>query len=314
MTTQIGIPRALDRPAARVALTVVASLAFVASWSSGFVIAALATTEAPAPTLLLWRSAPTALVLLVVTVATRALRGLPRRELTRQALIGLFAQAGYCAFVYAALGAGIATGTTALIDAVQPIVVATLVGPLLGLRVRGSQWLGLGVGAVGVGLVVSSQLGGSDAPPIAYLLPAAAMACLVVGTFLQRRATVAPSIVGALTVHLVAASVFYVVLAAATGALVPPTSPSFWVAVATTAVFPTLMAYGLYWWLLRRIDVTALNALLFLVAPTTAFAGALLLDEPITATTLLGFALCAGGVAAVLLTERAHSRPRDVSV
>jgi drug/metabolite transporter (DMT)-like permease len=67
---------------------------------------------------------------------------------------------------------------------------------------------------------------------------------------------------------------------------------------------PTLGAYGLYWWLLERVGITALNALLFLVAPTTAAAGALLLGERITVVTLAGFALCGAGVAVVLATER----------
>ena len=39
------------------------------------------------------------------------------------------------------------------------------------------------------------------------------------------------------------------------------------------AVVPTLAAYGLYWWLLGRVGIAALNALLFLVAPATALAG-----------------------------------------
>jgi hypothetical protein len=73
------------------------------------------------------------------------------------------------------------------------------------------------------------------------------------------------------------------------------------------AVFPTLAAYGLYWWLLRRIGITALNALLFLVAPATASAGFFLLDEPLTALTLIGFALCGVGVAIVLAGEHRSS-------
>jgi drug/metabolite transporter (DMT)-like permease len=301
---QIGIPAAV--------VTAVAGAGFVLAWSSGFLIAAIGTVEVPATTLLLWRFAPVAAVLVLLVIATGAARGIAPRTLGRQALIGAFAQLGYCAFVYAAVGAGIATGTTALIDAVQPLVVATLVGPLLGLRVRGAQWGGLALGAVGVVLVVRSQAGAADADPVAYLLPAAAMACLVAGTFLERRSADRPPVLVTLTVHVTVTTVALLVAAAATGTLAPPADPAFWIAAALAAFVPTLAAYGLYWWLLERIGITALNALLFLVAPTTAAAGALLLGERITLVTTAGFALCAAGVAVVLATEARQARRRPV--
>lgn len=97
-----------------------------------------------------------------------------------------------------------------------------------------------------------SQLNGGSGHPAIHALPVLAMACLVAGTFLERR---------------------------------------------------TLAAYGLYWWLLRRVGITTVNALLFLVAPTTAGAGALLLGEPLTFVTVAGFVLCGAGVAAVLVAE-----------
>lgn len=289
-----------------VLVTVAAAVAFVLSWSSGFLVPAIATDVSPL-TLLVWRFVPLALVLTGIVLATGAARGVPRTDLRRQALIGLFAQFGYCTAVYAAVASGVATGTTALIDAVQPLVVALLVGPLLGLRVRGAQWVGLVVGALGVVLVVRSQLGDSDASAIAYLWPVVAMVCLIVGTFLQRRSDLRTGTLVTLTVHVVATAAALLVVAAVAGALVPPASGSFWLAVVFSAAFPTLAAYGLYWWLLRRVGITALNALLFLVAPATAAAGALLLGEPLTGVTLLGFALCGAGVAAVLVSE-ARSR------
>lgn len=289
-------------------VTVLAAPAFVASWSSGFVIAKVATVDVAPLTLLVWRFVPVAVGLLVAVLATGAARAVPRADLRRQAVIGLCAQLGYVVCVYAAIAAGVATGTTALIDAVQPLVVATLVGPLLGVRVRGAQWAGLAVGAVGVLLVVRSQLGGSEAPPAAYLLPLAAMAFLVAATFLERRSPGRPPVLVALTVQVVVTAAVLLVVAVVAGALAPPADPAFWVATALAAAFPTLAAYGLYWWLLRRVGVTALNALLFLVAPATAAAGAAGLGEPLTGLTVVGFVLCAAGVAVVLVVEARGAR------
>lgn len=295
------------------ALTAAAAVGFVATWSAGFVVAKVATVDVPPLTLLVWRFLPVAVGLVAVTLATGAARGVPRADLRRHAAIGVFAQLGYVVCVYAAIAAGVATGTTALIDAVQPLVVATLVGPLLGLRVRGAQWAGLAVGAVGVLLVVQSQLGGPGAPAAAYLLPLAAMVCLVAGTFLERRATGRPPVLVVLTVQVVVTAAALLAAAAVTGTLVPPATASFWVATALAAAFPTLAAYGLYWWLLRRVGVTALNALLFLVAPATAAAGAVWLGERLTAVTLVGFALCGAGVAAVLVVESRGARAAEAA-
>lgn len=315
MSKQVGI--------AASAVTALAALAFVVTWSSGFVIAAIATVDADPLTLLFWRFAPLAIVLIVVAHLSGATRALTWRTVCVQGAMGLFSQFGYCVAVYAAVATGIATGTVALIDAVQPLVVAVLVGPLLGLRVRGAQWAGLALGALGVLLVVQSQFGASRAPLIAYLLPAAAMVCLIVGTFVERRSAVRTGVLLTLTIQVTVTALLLLVVAASAGSLVPPASASFWLAVALTAVFPTLTAYGLYWWLLRRVGITALQALLFLIAPTTALAGALLLGEPLTAVTLIGFALCGGGVAAVLVGEVRNRRdgrsdqgrlPDDVAV
>jgi len=306
MGKQIGIVRA--------GVTIVAAAAFVLSWSSGFLVPAIATVDASPLTLLVWRFVPLAVVLLAVVAITRADRDATRADVRNQALIGLFAQFGYCTAVYAAIAEGVATGTTALIDAVQPLVVAMLVGPLLGLRVRGAQWAGLVGGAAGVLLVVRSQLDDSTAHPAAYLWPALAMICLIIGTFLQRRSAPRTGTLVTLTIHVTVTALALLPVAAMFGALIPPASVSFWLASAFTAVFPTLAGYGLYWWLLRRIGITALNALLFLVAPTTAAAGALLLGEPLTVVTLLGFALCAAGVAVVLTSEaRASTSPVEMA-
>lgn len=295
MSKQISVLRAV--------VTVVAAVAFVVTWSSGFIIPAYATVDVSPLTLLVWRFVPLAVVLLAILHLSGGAKGLSARDLRTQATIGLFAQFGYCFAVYGAVAAGIATGTVALIDAVQPLVVAVLVGPVLGLRVRGAQWAGLVIGAVGVLLVVRSQFGSSEATPVAYLLPAVAMVCLIVGTLLQRRSAVRTGVLATLTIHVTVTAVVLLVIAVATGTLIPPASASFWLAVALTSVFPTLAAYGLYWWLLQRVGITALQALLFLIAPATSLAGSILLGEPMTIVTVAGFVLCGIGVAAVLTSE-----------
>jgi drug/metabolite transporter (DMT)-like permease len=305
MTTQTCLLRS--------ALTVSASIVFVLAWSSGFIAAKVATVDVSMWTLLLWRYLLLSAALLVACVATGALRGLRVSQLRRQAVVGAFSQLGYVVFVYASVAAGISTGTTALIDAVQPLVVATLVGPVLGLRVRGASWAGLALGVAGVALVVGSQLESSAAPG-AYALPVFAMLCLIAATFIDRRHPNDLPILATLTIHVVVVVAALAIVALATGNAEPPAGVGFWAVTAFTAAVPSLLAYGLYWWLIRRIGVTKLNALLFAVAPTTAVAGAAAFGELFSALTVLGFVVCAVAVTLVLVAESRGDEPAHDAV
>lgn len=291
--------------------TILASAFFVAAWSSGFLVAKFATSDASPLTLLLWRFLPLALGLGIWAGVRGGFRGITGRDLCHQATIGLLAQLGYCVFVYASVFHGVASGTTALTDAVQPIVIATLVGPLLGVTVRTPQWFGLVIGGAGATLVVWSQSGEIEARPLALLFPLAAMGCLIAATLLDRRFPTNVPVSTALAVHAIATTVALVALCAITRSFTPPDDISFWLATVIAAIGPTLAGYAAYWFLLRRTGVTALNGLLFLVAPTTAVAGALLFAETLTTVTWMGFLLCAAGVTLVLLWESRRSTEAD---
>jgi drug/metabolite transporter (DMT)-like permease len=311
MSTQIGIPQRL--------LLIGAAAAFVLTWSSGFVIAKIATNTAPALTVLLWRFVVVAALLLIGAAVLRLGRRAPGdrpvfprwRDIRPHLAIGLFAQFGYVLPIYLAVAAGVSTGTTALIDAIQPLVVATLVGPLLGLRVRGLQWVGLVLGAVGVVLIVAADGSASMSPTPAYALPLIALASLVTATFLERRTTSRLSVFATLSTHAAITLIAITAVAAVTGTLAPPATADFWVSTVLTAVFPALIAYALYWYLLRRLGITTLNALLYLVAPTTAVAGTLLFGEPFTLATLAGLVLGAIAIGLVIAPARGGAPVRD---
>lgn len=285
-------------------LLVITGAVFVTAWGSGFLIARLGPVAASPLTLLFWRFAPVAVVLCVVSTSTGGLRGLRPRDVGQQASIALLGQFGYCVFVYLGIARGVATGTSALIDAIQPIVIATLVGPVLGLAVRARQWLGLLVGMAGTVVVVVSQAQSVDADPIALAFPLGAVLCLIAATLIDRRHPTALSVRSAVSLHTATTACALAVVCALTGSLAPPAGGGFWLAVLVAVIGPTLLGYGLYWYLLRRLGVTALNGLLFLVLPVTAVAGAVLFGERLDVLTVVGFALCAGGVALVLVYDR----------
>ncbi|GAA4332008.1 DMT family transporter [Streptomyces venetus] len=288
-------------------MKILLSVAFVLCWSSGFIGAKLGVGGASAITVLMWRFLPLAVVLLAVALVRRpAWQGLTARDVTRQAVIGVLSQSGYLLSVYYAIQLGVSSGTTALIDGVQPLVAGALAGPLLGQYVSGRQWIGLCLGLSGVAVVtLADAAAGGDVARWAYAVPLLGMLALVAATFLESRSRsrVAPSV--SLTVHCATSAVLFSLLALAGGAAAPPADSGFWVAVAWLVGLSTFGGYGLYWLILERSGVTEVNTLMFLMAPVTAVWGALAFGEPFGVRTALGLALC---LAAVVIVHRPGGR------
>ncbi|MEU4175279.1 DMT family transporter [Streptomyces sp. NPDC026589] len=285
-------------------MNVLLPAAFVLCWSSGFIGAKLDAGGASALTILMWRFLPLTVVLAVVavTVARASWRGLGARDVVRQVVIGTLSQSGYLLTVYYAIQLGVSTGTTALIDGVQPLVAGALAGPLLRSHVTARQWLGLCLGVAGVVVVTTADASAAaGVAGWAYALPFVGMLSLVAATFLESRSAtrVAPSV--SLTVHCAASTVIFTALALGTGTALPPAELAFWGAVGWLVVLSTFGGYGLYWLILRRSGVTAVNTLMFLMAPVTAVWGALMFGEPFGPRTVLGLAL---GLVAVVVVHR----------
>ncbi|MET7814905.1 DMT family transporter [Streptomyces sp. NPDC005395] len=286
------------------------SVAFVLCWSSGFIGAKLGAGTADASTLLMWRFLPLAAVLLAAAAFSRpAWRGLTLRDAGRQIAVGALSQSGYMLGVFYAVQLGVSSGTTALIDGVQPLVAGALTGPLLRQYVSRRQWLGLWLGLAGVATVTLADAGaaGADVPWWAYFVPFLGMLSLVAATFLERRscAPVPPRV--SMTIHCTTSAVLFSVLAASLGTAVPPADSSFWLATGWLVVLPTFGGYGLYWLILRRSGITEVNTLMFLMAPVTAVWGALMFGEPFGVQTALGLA---AGLAAVVVVRRGNGADR----
>jgi drug/metabolite transporter (DMT)-like permease len=283
---------------------VLAAGLLVVMWSSGFIGAELGTRFAPADTLLGWRYAVAAL-LVVGWALTRGIR--PRRGTwPRLALLGLLCQCLYLGGVVTGVGLGVPPGTAALVAALQPLLVAVAAAPLLGERTSPPQRVGLVLGVVGVALVVAGDLGAGAAAPAAYLLVVGGMLALSAGTVLERRLRLPVSLLESLTVQTVTAAVFFLGLAAVDGHLRPPADPRFWGSVAWVVGLSTFGGYGSYLLVLRRSGATRVSTLLFLTPPTTAVWALLMFGTRPGLLALPGAAVCALAVYLVIGRRRAQ--------
>jgi drug/metabolite transporter (DMT)-like permease len=272
-----------------------AGAALVVFWSSGFVGAELGTRFAAPETLLAWRYAVAAL-LLALLAGVRGVR-MRRSTLLRHGVLGLLCQCLYLGGVVTGVALGMPAGTTALVAAVQPLLVAAAAGPALGVRTSPRQWAGLALGLVGVGLVVAGDAGVGDAPWWAFLLPVGGTAALATGTLLERRWRPAGTALDALTVQTVLAAGVFLAVAGAAGRLEPPAEPGFWWAVAWVVVLSSFGGYGSYLLVLRRSGAVRASTLLYLTPPATMLWTFLMFGEVPGPLAGPGVALCAAAVA-----------------
>ncbi len=282
-----------------------ASVALVVTWSSGFIGAELGTRAGAAPlTLLGWRFTLLATALVLAAVASRA----PRpswRAWRRQAALGVLCQAAYLTFVFEGVSHGVHGGTAALIAALQPVLVATVAGPLLGERSSVRMWAGMLLGLAGVVIVVSGDLVATQAPWWTYLLPTAGMLCLACGTVLARRLRPPEDLFHTIMMQSVVTAVLLMGAALVSGQAAPPADMDFWAAVVWLVMLASLGGYVMYVFVNKTEGATVVSTLLYLTPPTTMLWAFLMFGEPVTMVGLLGLVVSATGVLLVLHGRRA---------
>jgi drug/metabolite transporter (DMT)-like permease len=291
-------------------------VALVVTWSSGFVGAELASrADADPLDLLGWRFTILAL-LLTVAARVRGYRWPTAAAWRRQALVGVLCQPLYLVCIFEGVRHGVPGGTASLIAALQPLLVATVAGPLLGERTSPWMWVGMLLGLAGVTMVVSGDVSVGHAPVWAYLLPVAGMLSLSTGTVLTRRLRPPEGVLQTIMMQSFVAAIVLDVAAAVTGQVTVPTAWDFWRAVLWLIVLASLGGYVMYVHVARTQGATVVSTLLYLTPPTTMLWVYLMFGTPVHVTGFVGLAISAVGVWLVLRSRpvvpaAAGSLPRD---
>jgi len=159
---------------------------FVFLWSTGFIGAKYGLPYAEPLSFLLTRYGFVIALMTAIALATRAPWPKAPKQWLHIGVSGVLVHAVYLGGVFVAIKHGLPAGITALVVGMQPLLTAFGAGWLLGEKVSGRQWGGLGLGFVGVGLVVSGKLGEGALGPM--LIPALiALLGITAGTLYQKR-------------------------------------------------------------------------------------------------------------------------------
>lgn len=130
---------------------------FVVLWSSAFIAGVIGVGAAPPLFLTAARFLLAGVLLAGYALFVRA--PWPRgRGLAHVAVSGLLVLGVQFGAMYTALGLGLPAAIIALVQGLNPVIVALAAGRLLGERVTVQQWAGFALGALGVVLAVADRL------------------------------------------------------------------------------------------------------------------------------------------------------------
>src|SRR5215471_1713638 len=162
---------------------VVVQAALVLAWCSAFLGAIIASDNGSIVRVLLWRFV--AVSLLFAPSLWRAVRrGVTWRWCLLQVLLGAVGMFSCIGLGIEAINLGLPAGTASLISALQPLATAVLAGPILRETVVRGQWIGLGIGLLGVALSVGGLSGGDQI--LGYLVCFGSMASMVIATMIAK--------------------------------------------------------------------------------------------------------------------------------
>jgi drug/metabolite transporter, DME family len=276
-----------------------------ASW--GIISLIVAGVDLDARVLVFWRLALAAATVLVIFAAARRLEllRLPERP-WRVLFVGAILGAHWFLFFETIKRSSVAVAVLTVYTA--PIFLAAFAPLFLPERRSRVALAALVPAAVGLALIaLAGEQGGEALDPVAVALGLAAAgtyAALVIATK-RLTATLEPPTIAFWNYAAAAACLAPFLVGA--GRVLPVGAEVAWV-VLLGAVFTALSGL-LYIWLLRRVTAQTIGILAYLEPVTAALLAWAILDEPLTATVIVGGALVLSAGLLVVLAEPGEAAP-----
>ena len=268
---------------------------FVFLWSTGFIGAKYGLPYAEPLSFLLVRYGFVISLMLLIALATRAPWPDDPTQWLHIGVSGVLVHAVYLGGVFVAIKHGLPAGVTALVVGMQPLLTALGAGWLLGEQVNGRQWLGLALGFVGVGLVVSGKFGDVGLGPM--LIPAlVALLGITAGTLYQKRYCARFDLRTGSVIQFVPTAVVTAVAIALFEDFRIEWTGHFIFALGWLVLVLSLGAISLLNLLIRSGSAVNVASLFYLTPLSTALIAFLMFDEKLGWLAVLGMGLAVSGV------------------
>ena len=269
---------------------------FVLLWATGFLIAKLGVPYAQPLTILAIRFVLAAIMMAGVAFVMRAPWPRSWRRIGHIATIGILLHAVYLGGCYVAIYAGMPAGMAALIAGFQPILTATMAGPILGERTRPLQWIGIAIGFVGLMMVLWERIVIDLSHPAALLFAILSLLGITSATIYQKRFCPSFDLRSGTAIQYIAASVVMVPLTLMLGVGEIDWAPTFIFALAWLVIVLSGVSIALLTWMISRGAASKVASLFYLTPPIAAIGSYFWFDETLSRLALAGMAVIVFGL------------------
>jgi drug/metabolite transporter (DMT)-like permease len=282
----------------------IAPALFVFLWSTGYVGARFGLPYIEPMTLAVLRFS-IVVGLLAAIVAWRRER-LPRdpRLWVHLAVSGILIHACFVGGVFTAIHRGVDIAIAALIAGVQPLLTAVIGVRLLGESLSARQWMGFGIGFVGLSMVVGQGFADGALPWAGFVGCIVGLLGITLGTLYQKRYIEGVDLFAGSAVQFAAALLPCAVLAFALESQVVEWNLTLVLVTAWLCVVMSVGAISILLFLIREGAASKVSSLFYLVPPVTAVQGYLLFDQRLSGLQLAGIVVTAIGVAMINLATK----------
>lgn len=269
---------------------------FIFMWSSGYVAGKVGLPYAGPFTLIFIRFSTAAVILLGFAWLTKAPWPKTRKEFFHIAVVGVLIQALQFSGLYYGLSLGVSAGVSAVIVGMMPVFTAIGAYQFLGEKITKRQVVGLVVGLIGVGIVVSHKVSFNSSTLLGYLSVGGALIGITAGTLYQKKHCTGMDLRTGGFIQLTTASLIVGVLAFSfesfhvqwTNALV---ASSLWLSLVNS-----IGAISVLFLMVRKGQASRVASLFYLIPSVTALMGYFVLGETLSGTQIFGFLVSASGV------------------
>ncbi len=270
--------------------------AFCVLWSLAFGISKLALADCPPLLLLMIRFFAAGAIALAVAAMTGGNWRLTWRDVLMLAAIGVANHAIYLGLSYSGLRT-VSSGLMALIVSTNPVLTSLLAACFLGETMTLRKVAGLMLGIAGVAMIVESRLAGGAADALGVGFAVAALLSLSAGTVLFKKFASGADAMAGNGVQLIAGGLAVAPFAftlESVGDIIP--TWRLFGALAYLVLCGSVVAYLLWFRLLKVFGASAASAWHFLMPPLGMLFGWILLGEHVNAPDLIGVVPVAAGI------------------
>ncbi|MGW4353521.1 DMT family transporter [Nocardia sp. NPDC004582] len=277
--------------------------ALILMWSSAFIAGIIGVGAAPPMLVLFARFGIAGALLIGFALLSRAVW--PRGRVFAHTLVaGLLMQMVQFGAFYTAMHEHVTAAVISLVQGLSPVVIALFAGGL-GESVSARQWLGFGVGGLGVGLAVVDQ---SSFSLPGLLLCVVGLLGLSLGTVYQKRFTPGIDPRTGTALHIAVSAPFAGVMAWAGGDFHLADPARFAGSMVWMVLVNSIGAFLLLNTMLQRWDTTRVSRFFFAIPAVTAVMAWLVIDQPLRPLTIAGLAV---GLVGLVLASRRAAAPES---